>query len=303
MFKKNLKKIGLALFSSVLTLSTLVACGTDTTNLQLQPFQAPAFNSAAITDTKPQHKYGLIFSSKSRKIKYDIGNIPSNGLAKSVDLRQYASPVADQGELGSCTAFAITKGLREYLLIKEHKPFIPLSPLFLYYNERKLEGDVKHDSGATLDDGMKVLNQTGVAPEEDWTYDISKFTIEPPEKAYIDAKSFIVKSEKQLNGLSAIKAELKNQNPVVFGIEVFQSFEEAKDGNIPVPDVNHEKNLGGHAVSCFGYDDAKRVLIMKNSWGPAWGDKGYFYLPYDYFKLGLVNDAWSAAPDKINSLR
>eukprot|EP01034_Spumella_vulgaris_P041037 gene41037-50776_t len=51
-----------------------------------------------------------------------------------------------------------------------------------------------------------------------------------------------------------------------------------------------------HAVCMVGYDESRRVWIMRNSWGPDWGDHGYFYLPYEYLTdtgLGLCHgDLW-----------
>ena len=43
-----------------------------------------------------------------------------------------------------------------------------------------------------------------------------------------------------------------------------------------------------------GYDDERKMLTARNSWGPNWGDQGYFYLPYDYvFARGLARDFWT----------
>jgi C1A family cysteine protease len=54
-----------------------------------------------------------------------------------------------------------------------------------------------------------------------------------------------------------------------------------------------EKSLGGHAVLIVGYDDAKRQFRVRNSWGPSWGLKGYFLMPYDYVvNPNLASDFW-----------
>ncbi|HBN08566.1 MAG TPA: hypothetical protein DD435_07915 [Cyanobacteria bacterium UBA8530] len=57
----------------------------------------------------------------------------------------------------------------------------------------------------------------------------------------------------------------------------------ASTGIMPMPKPS-EQVFGGHAVLAVGYDDAKKVLIVRNSWGSGWGDKGYFYMPYDNMK-------------------
>jgi C1A family cysteine protease len=52
--------------------------------------------------------------------------------------------------------------------------------------------------------------------------------------------------------------------------------------------------IGGHAVMAVGYDDEKKHFIIQNSWGTEWGDKGFFYMPYDYAaNSDLAADFWT----------
>ena len=61
---------------------------------------------------------------------------------------------------------------------------------------------------------------------------------------------------------------------------------------MPIPSKN-EKMLGGHAVMAAGFDESKKIFIIRNSWGENWGDKGYFSMPYDYIKnQDLCSDFW-----------
>src|SRR3954452_16783911 len=78
-------------------------------------------------------------------------------LPRRVDLRKQCPPVYDQGQLGSCTANAIG-GAIEFDQMKEKLPeiFIP-SRLFIYYNERVIEGTVNTDAGPMLRDGIKTV--------------------------------------------------------------------------------------------------------------------------------------------------
>ncbi|WP_297426300.1 C1 family peptidase [Clostridium sp.] len=219
-------------------------------------------------------------------------------LPATVDLRKYLSPVVDQGDLGSCTANAIASGLGEYLQKVSKKQFTPLSRLELYWWERFLEGNVNQDSGAEIRDGMKIFNQLGISPEKDYPYDIAAFTNQPSPQAIIDASVFKISSYHRVQNLNYLKTSLAEGLPVVTGILVYESFESktvARNGVVPMPDPKKEQLLGGHAVLAVGYIDKKQQVIMRNSWSTKWGDRGYFYLPYDYFTdpNGYVMDMWT----------
>jgi C1A family cysteine protease len=75
-----------------------------------------------------------------------------------------------------------------------------------------------------------------------------------------------------------LKSCISEGFPFVFGFTVHESFMSeavAKTGNMPMPKAS-EPVVGGHAVMAVGYNDAKNVAIVRNSWGTGWGDKGYF---------------------------
>ena len=216
-------------------------------------------------------------------------------LPASVDLRPRMPPVYDQGRLGSCTANALC-GAMQF-----ERPALPQgSRLFLYYNERRLEHDVPDDAGATLADGVTCLERLGVCPETEWPYDIAKFAKEPTARCYVDAAKNRAVSAYNLpvGDAATMKKVLASCLPFVVGIAVYPSFEApdvAATGVVPMPGPK-ERSIGGHAVLCVGYDDARGAWLMRNSWGAAWGDKGYFYLPYAYLLDPLLSsDMWSLA--------
>jgi C1A family cysteine protease len=210
-----------------------------------------------------------------------------------VDLRLKFQAPYDQGALGSCTANALC-GVVGYL-----DPKMLGSRLFLYYNERVMEGTVGEDSGAFLEDGVKSLETYGICPETMWGYDVSKFTVRPHDDCYKEALDHQVLHAKQIyNDLHTMRSALSEGHPFVVGIMIYESFESAgvaQHGMVPMPAVAAgEQTLGGHAVCCVGYNDVKKVWIMRNSWGSGWGDGGYFYLPYDYLlDSSLATDLWT----------
>lgn len=219
----------------------------------------------------------------------------TGSLPTSTDLRKAMPPIYDQGNLGSCTANSVA-GAAEFLLKKEKKSDFMPSRLFIYYNERMIEGTINQDSGAALRDGVKVLNKYGVCDELIWPYKISKFKNKPTNTCYTKALlNEAVSYSRITNSVNDMKSCLAQGYPFMFGFTVYDSFESAavaKTGIVPMPSKT-EKVLGGHAVLAVGYDDSKQWFIVRNSWGSGWGDKGYFYMPYQYISnSNLVDDRW-----------
>ena len=89
-------------------------------------------------------------------------------------------PVYDQGQLGSCTANAIAAAV-DFQNHRQDQQWLTPSRLWIYYQERVIEGTVSQDSGAQIRDGMKAVAKLGVCPETDWPYDIGTFADKPPQ--------------------------------------------------------------------------------------------------------------------------
>ena len=226
----------------------------------------------------------------------------------SVDLRKACSPVENQGAIGSCTANALAGNL-EFLELSELKNkdnaasevfqpgrFENISRLFIYYNERALEGTTATDHGASLRDGIKALTQWGACRESLWDYSSKNVFKKPVSKAYQEAAKHKIDSYYRIESLSEMKQCLAQGYPFVFGFAVYESFESAEvaqSGIMPYPEKD-EKLLGGHAVMAVGYNDAKKRILVRNSWGAEWGLQGYFYMPYAVIEnSNLSSDFWT----------
>ena len=219
-------------------------------------------------------------------------------LPPKVDLRSKCPPVYDQGQLGSCTANAIGAAFEfDQLKQQPDKDFMP-ARLFIYYNEREIEGTIDTDSGAMIRDGVKSVAKAGVCSEAMWPYDITKFRDKPTTTCYKDAaKHQAIVYQRVLNTQNQLQGCLAAGGPVIFGFSVYESFETAevaRTGVMPMPSITTEKLLGGHAVLAVGYDDASQRFIVRNSWGTGWGQKGYFTMPYGYLtNPQLAQDFWT----------
>ena len=213
------------------------------------------------------------------------------------DLRPGCPAVYDQGQLGSCTANAIAGAIQFDQKKQGLKTWVP-SRLFIYYNERAMEGTIKSDSGAQIRDGVKSVANRGVCPESEWPYDINEFADKPSSKCYTDAKKCEAVSYQRLasTDLNQLRGCIASGYPFVFGFTVYDSFESAqvaKTGILNMPGPK-ETVVGGHAVLAVGYDDTTQRFAVRNSWGKDWGMKGYFTMPYSYLtSTNLADDFWT----------
>ena len=213
------------------------------------------------------------------------------------DLRSGCPPVYDQGQLGSCTANAIS-GAIQFEQKKQKITVFGPSRLFIYYNERDMEGTVNSDAGAQIRDGVKSDATLGVCPETEWPYDINQFATKPTQQCYTDGAKCEAVGYQRLDSsnLNQLKGCIAAGFPFIFGFTVYDAFESpevAKTGVLNMPGPK-EKVQGGHAVLAVGYDDSTQRFSVRNSWGKDWGIKGYFTIPYSYLTTtNLADDFWT----------
>lgn len=253
------------------------------------------------------------YTGETPEVREALGRRPRGERPGAVDLRQWASAVEDQGALGSCTAQA-GAGIVEYYEKRAFGRHVEASRLFLYKATRNLMR-TKGDTGAYLRTTMGAMVLFGAPPEAYWPYtdDEAAFDREPPAFCYAFAQSYRTllyyrhdpAGVTRAGALERLKDALAAGHPAMFGFTVYSSIAQAETtGLIPLP-FGRERIEGGHAVAAMGYDDERTVanadggepavgaLLVRNSWGKGWGDKGYGWLPYDYVRRGLAEDFWS----------
>jgi C1A family cysteine protease len=179
-----------------------------------------------------------------------------------VDLRSLDTAVKNQGQEGLCTSFATVAAMESDALIAK-KP-LDLSERHLwnlyrqYYTEKALTASTKK----------------WVTTEARWPY--SK-TAKPRTTIAGVAKN---KSYQALPNFPAVYTAIASNKPVVLSVETNTSWSNPYKGVLAVKGTRQ----GGHAVKLSGFFDTARgrYLIIKNSWGSAYGDAGYVYLPENY---------------------
>lgn len=290
--------------------------------LPLQQVQIPGTSQTAGTGWLPPYPDLRDYTEETSEIAEmsKMFAFPSDkalgaAMPPKVDLRQWCSPIEDQGSLGSCTANAAV-GIVEYFEIRTNNRYIDGSRLFVYKTTRNLMG-VTGDTGAWLRNTMGALALCGVAPATYWPYtdQAPDFDQEPTPFVYAVADNFealryfchdpLGANVPRDRVLKSVKKYLAAGIPSMFGFFGFPSFGAADVvGGIPYP-CRNERARWGHAIVAVGYDDKMKItntacghattgaFLIRNSWGVGWGDNGYGWIPYDYVTSGLALDFWS----------
>jgi C1A family cysteine protease len=228
---------------------------------------------------------------------------PFQALPAAFSLRDRCPNIFDQGSLGTCTANAWCAAMAylEGLGLQDRE----FSRLFVYWYTRvAIEGGSGSvDSGAENRDVAKALAQFGACWEDTWPYIESNFSVPPPDAAVAEAALHKALFYYRCPDLDTLKSSIvqPNGSPVVIGFSVPDNMmggEAAATGEIHFPGIG-EGFRGGHAVLAAAFDDARKIgddvgaVGGPNSWGPDWGDRGWFWLPYRFFQAGLCRDFWA----------
>lgn len=266
---------------------------------------------------------GLLPEKKDdRDLLFYNSPIPTQKILEEVDLRKLQTPVINQGKYGTCTgcALASLRGFLEnkhsycvdgvikeehlnlfekflkFLEIRDDSYYKNYSPMFIYYEIRKKEGNLDYDSGGTIRTGMKVLRAIGAPPERVWPYTSRNLLLEPCREAYKLANKNQILSYYRIqidsHKIKNMKIALSNGLVVVGGITLFDGIYKPKKGLIEYP-THKESKLGDHALVFCGYSNETKTFIVKNSWGIEYGENGYIYLPFDYVD-DYATDLWVA---------
>jgi C1A family cysteine protease len=209
----------------------------------------------------------------------------------SIDWTAKMPPLRDQGAEGSVVGLALATTFEFYISQATGKS-TAVSAREIYYEVRSKQGTFPHDAGGFIKDGIDFLRTTGVVAERAWPYHSGQADRKPPA-SLANEKRYKITDAKQIVTLDQLKSAL-GSGPAVAGLTVYEGFaseEVSKTGILPTPKAK-DKPFGGHAICIVGYDDPKKLLKFQNSWGPDWGDHGFGYISYDYFREQSA-DCWT----------
>lgn len=213
------------------------------------------------------------------------------------DLRNGFSKIKDQGNQGSCLAFALTSICEYFFNSTNNNINTDLSEAFLYYCARAKGNKQNEDSGSRIDYSLEALAEFGICREELFKYDDNIVDLQPDEKAYEDAKGRkLIKAMNVQCNIDSLKSALSDGFPVVVSVNLYESFNKSYKGFVLTPSIEEIEERGtmdthtSHAMVICGYNESEKIFIVRNSWGKGFGDNGYCYFPYSYFtNPNLVN--------------
>jgi C1A family cysteine protease len=213
-------------------------------------------------------------------------------ISEGIDLRHLLPKIQDQGDRGTCVAFAVTSAHER----KRHQlsnALEKLSEEFLYWECKQIDGDL--EEGTTFTSAAEALLKWGQPKDEIWPY--TPVSSELPDR-YVPPKNlgntpFYNATLVPVHlSKSQVKAILLLRHVIVVGLILYDTFMAGTE-TIAMPSENSQA-LGTHAVTIVGYVEVTNTqgyFIIRNSWGEDWGVKGYAYLPYEYFDNFCI-EAW-----------
>jgi hypothetical protein len=194
----------------------------------------------------------------------------------------WISPILNQGNCGSCVAFATVGTLETQVNVTSGIP--GLNPTFSA-EALFMCGGASCATGWEPSDAAKFLKSTGIPDEACMPYTSGATG---NDVACSDACSDRASRSMKIVGSSnptgfffknpaKVKAALLN-GPLVTTLTVYTDFLYYTSG---VYKHVTGKVEGGHAVSIVGYDDTQGAWIIRNSWGTGWGMNGFALVSYD----------------------
>jgi C1A family cysteine protease len=222
-----------------------------------------------------------------------------------VDLREWDSAVDSQLDLGSCAGNAMANAYELQVRRQAPENFVELSRLFIYYNARAIDNSINQDSGAYLRDVVKAVQDHGICKEALWPYNVENFAVRPSAESFEDARPRSLRNYYKLDTIEDIVDALSQLRPVIFGMEIYDSFMRVNTENpvVPMPATDEQRH-GGHAMCMVGYRLPEQQFLAKNSFGTAWGDQGYCWIPFEYLEQQgydrWVFDIWNPVLNRVS---
>ena len=262
-----------------------------------------------LPDHEKKLRLGLIKPTVTGEEKVLSSQEPLTGLPPSLDWRAnggyYVTPVRDQGNCGSCWAFATTGALESYILIKDGLPGVNDDRAEEILLSCPINLDAGSCDGGYINRASDYIRDTGLPPESYFPYTQSSgddscgnastgwqnYTSRIASWLYVNTTSVPI---------DAIRNALNTYGPLVTTMNVYYDFFSYAKGIYEYATGSYQ---GGHAILIVGYKDDPLVsgggyFIVKNSWNTWWGEDGYFNIAYSQTGSPVYFGKWTIAYEK-----
>ncbi|NMM61676.1 hypothetical protein HBE96_03010 [Clostridium sp. P21] len=283
--------------SSVLLTSTALSSNVfakgDANKIYMGQINPEFKNATAKSNSNGKSGYGFIpnpvkiTKSTSNKNLLKNANLPAK-----FDLRDQnkVTSVRNQGKIGSCWACATYSSLESWMLMSQNTD--------VNYSENNLITHSGFDFGP--DDGGNSFMSTaylsrwnGPVLEKDDPYASpatpSNIVVRDGKKAVNHVQDVLFIPER--TG-SADNDEIKASVMKYGALDISMAYDKKYYNPSTSSYYAYEDSNTNHDVAIVGWDDnyskdnfkqapaGNGAFIVRNSWGPNWGDKGYFYISY-----------------------
>lgn len=234
-------------------------------------------------------------------------------LPRIVDLKQYQSPIKNQGQRGACTYFVISS-LLESLIKKTYDRTVDISEEHIAWASKAKNNMRTNEEDSSVAVNAATVQKFGFMFEKDLPYQQSWFdegmpcfniknktSAEPicyshngpseDSSSMIIAGNTFVFESVESSSLDVVQVMARLKNPVTASILAHPDIwtKAAKSGRLVLTKTQKEECLtkkaacSSHAVLIIGYNLDKKHFVFKNSWGEDWGNKGFGSISFDYW--------------------
>jgi len=214
-------------------------------------------------------------------------NMRSPSAVPSVDLRALMAPVRDQGQRGTCLAFAVTAA--HEVGRSAGSPPEDLAEEALHWGCKRTDGN--WTSGTTFASASTALGRWGQPLETDWPYDPTHAdgVAYSPPRAPGGSGWFRSGLRRVSLALADVRTYLDGGTPVLLGLTVFDTLYRPDAAGYIADPPPGASTRGRHAVLAVGHRTDE--LLIRNSWGATWALGGYAWIG-DGYVGAHAGDAW-----------
>lgn len=256
---------------------------TDLTELSTEDQKA---HLGLVVTPEEQQRLAAEFAMKAAQ---ELTAAEAFGAPTMVDWRNnggnYVTSVKNQGNCGSCVSFCTCAVIESAIRIKFGNPS---------YNIDLSEGFLQFCGGGScggwgLTSGLAFAQSTGTTDEACMPYQATNMNCTTSRCSNWQSRLTRISSYTGHATPEARKNAIANSGPLLAGMAVFNDFFAYTSG---VYVKTAGSSLAGyHCITVVGYDDSQQCWILKNSWGPNWGEGGFCKVRYGQSDL-LIDTSW-----------